>query len=122
MIENTNEDLVNEKGKRDHVYKRKHNISNVLYKRKIINEDKKESNNCKKKIILLLLLLLTFLILFFGIFVGLRGKKKLNNIDNNLDNNLLDCNNGYILVNGKCIKYLFTATYQAKADNENAKC
>ena len=85
----------------------------ILIKKKIINEDKKESNNCKI-IIIILLLLLIFVILFFGIFFGLRGKKR----DNNLDNDFLDCNDGYVLVNRKCIKYSFKATYQTKADNE----
>ena len=121
MIENTNEDLVNEKGKKIFSYKRKHNISNDSNKRKIINEDKKESNNCKIIIIILLLLLLIFLILFFGIFYGLRSKKREKNIDNNFDNGFLNCNDGYVLVNGRCIKYSFKATYQTKADNENVK-
>jgi len=67
------------------------------------------------------LLLLIFLVLFFGIFFGLKSKKREKNIDNNLDNEFLNCNDDYILVNGRCIKYSFKATYQIKADNENVK-
>ena len=122
MIENTNEDFVNEKGKRVYVYKRKHNISNDPNKKKIINKDKNESNNCKIIIIIILLLLLIFLILFLGIFFGLKIKKRDNNIDNNnLDNELLNCDDGYVLANGKCIKYSFKATYQTKSDNAKIK-
>jgi len=130
MIAITNDDLVKEKGKKAYAYKRKHNISNDPNKRKIISQEKKESNNCKIIIILLLLLLLIFLSLFLGIYFGLRIKKRNKNIGNNIDNNLdknldnnldndfLDCNEGSVLVNGKCIKYSFKATYQTKKDNE----
>ena len=65
------------------------------------------------------MLLLIFLILFFGIFFGLRTKKKINNNNKNLNSGFLECNNdNYILVDGKCIKYSFKATYQTKAENE----
>ena len=89
MIEFTNVDLVNEKGKRTYVYNRKHNISNEPNKKEVINKEKKQSNNCKIIIIILLLLLLIFLILFFGIYFGLKIKKRKNNDlknDNGNDN------------------------------------
>ena len=106
MIEITNKDLVKKKGIRAYVYKRKHNIKNNP-----INEDKKQSNNFKKIIIIiLLLLLLIFLILFLGIFFGLKTKKR----DNKINNVFLDCDDDYVLVNEKCIKYSFKAIYQTK--------
>ena len=97
MIEITNEDLVKEKGKEAYAYRKKHNINNDPIKRKIINEEEKESNKSKIIIIiiilLLLLLLIIFLILFLGIYFGLKTKKRHNN---NLDNDFLDCNNGSV--------------------------
>lgn len=50
----------------------------------------------------------------FRHFFGLRIEKRHNNIDNNLDNDFLDYNNGSVFVNGKLIKYSFKATYQTK--------
>ena len=117
MIVITNEELVNEKGKKVYAYKRKHNISNDPNKRKNINQEEKESNNCT----IIILLLLFLLCLFLGLYFGLKSKKRdnnKNNIDNNLDNDFLDCNDDSVLVNGKCIKYSFKATYQTKTNNE----
>ena len=58
--------------------------------------------------------------IFRPLFWFKKQKKRYNknNIDNYLDNDFLDCNDGYVLVNRKCIKYSFKATYQTKADNE----
>ena len=68
--------------------------------------------------------MLFLLCLFLGIYFGLKSKKRdnnKNNIDNNLDNDFLDCNDDSVLVNGKCIKYSFKATYQTKTNNEKNK-
>ena len=48
-------------------------------------------------------------------------KKRHNNIDNNIDNDFLDYNNGSVFVNGKQRKYSFKATYQTKENNEKIK-
>jgi len=95
MIQNSHDDIINDKGNLPYVYKRKHNISNAPNKKEINNEDKNKSNKYKI-LLLLLLLLLIFIVLFFSIFFGLKTKKddnhgrnmnvKLNNtIDNNTD-------------------------------------
>ena len=91
MIQNSNNDFMDDIGRKSYVYKRKHNISNVPKKKELSNENKKNSN--KYKILLLILLLfLIILILFFGIYFGLKTKKDDNhimniNLKNNIDNN-----------------------------------
>ena len=90
MIQNSNNDFMNDIGRRSYVYKRKHNISNSVNKKEPTNKNKKKSNKYKI-LLLLLLLLLIFLVLFFGIFFGLRAKKDDNhgmNINNNLKNSI----------------------------------
>jgi hypothetical protein len=75
MIENKSEDLVNEKGKRAYIYKRKHNISNDPNKRKVINEEKKQSNNCNNIIIIIATLNFSKFI-FWHLFWFKKQKKK----------------------------------------------
>ena len=91
------------------IYKRKHQISNHPKSPK-----KKEKN--KKLIILLiiLLLLLIFLIIFLIVFFLLKKKKIYKE-----EEKLLNCAPGYELVNEKCIRYSFKATYKTEIDNEN---
>ena len=79
MIDNKNEDLVNEKGKRAYIYKRKHNISNDPNKRKVINEEKKQSNNCNNNIIIIIIITATLnfsKFIFWHLFWFKKQKKK----------------------------------------------
>ena len=121
------------KSEKEIIYKRKHQISNHPHSPK-----EKEKNNKKLLLLLLLLLLLFLFVIFLCLFFLLNKKKKNFNDEDNIINNIkkikceedednicldcgesVNCEPGYELVCGRCIKYSFKSTYITKSENEN---